>query len=86
MAAELAGIVVMLSEARVEFIIVGGLAAQAHGSSRVTQDVDVIYRRTPENMQRLATALAPHTPYLRGAPPGLPFHFDRETIARGLNL
>jgi hypothetical protein len=85
-AAELAGILGILSEARVEFIIVGGLAAQAHGSSRVTQDVDVIYRRTPENMQRLITALAPHAPYLRGAPPGLPFRFDRETIARGLNF
>ena len=30
------------------------------------------------------TALAPHHPYLRGAPPGLPFRFDRATIERGL--
>jgi hypothetical protein len=31
-------------------------------------------------------ALAPHHPYLRGAPPGLPFRFDRATIERGLNV
>jgi len=36
--------------------------------------------------ERLATALAPHHPYLRGAPPGLPFRLDRATIERGLNF
>ncbi|MER3424777.1 MAG: hypothetical protein C4293_17715 [Nitrospiraceae bacterium] len=37
-------------------------------------------------MARLAACLAPHKPYLRGAPPGLPFHLDADTIARGLNF
>ena len=40
----------------------------------------------PENIQRLASALASHHPYLRGAPPGLPFRFDVETIESGLNF
>lgn len=31
-------------------------------------------------------ALAPHEPYLRGVPPGLPFRFDAETLRRGLNF
>jgi predicted nucleotidyltransferase len=31
-------------------------------------------------------ALAPHAPYLRGAPAGLPFTLDEDTIARGLNF
>jgi hypothetical protein len=31
-------------------------------------------------------ALAPLDPYLRGAPPGLPFRFDATTIQRGLNF
>jgi len=70
----------------VEFIIVGGAAATIHGSARVTQDLDLVYARTPENIARLATALAPHSPYLRGAPPGLPFRWDAETIRRGLNF
>jgi hypothetical protein len=31
-------------------------------------------------------ALAPHRPYLRGAPPGLPFAWSAATLASGLNL
>jgi hypothetical protein len=70
----------------VEFILVGGTAANVHGSARLTQDVDVVYRRTRENMSRLSAALGPFHPYLRGAPPGLPFRWDEETIRRGLNF
>jgi predicted nucleotidyltransferase len=70
----------------VEFIIIGGVAANAHGSARSTRDLDVVYRRTPENIARLVTALAPYQPYLRGAPPGLPFKFDEPTVWRGLNF
>lgn len=75
-----------LSRAGVEVIVVGGVAAIVHGSARLTQDLDVVYRRTPENIARLVTALQPFVPYLRGAPPGLPFRWDSETIQRGLNF
>jgi predicted nucleotidyltransferase len=70
----------------VEFILVGGAAATVHGSARVTRDVDLVYRRTAENIGRLVAALSPTAPYLRGAPPGLPFRFDEDTIRRGLNF
>ncbi len=70
----------------VEFIVVGGVAATIHGSARVTQDLDIVYARTPENVARLAASLAPHAPYLRGVPPGLPFRWDAETIRRVLNF
>jgi predicted nucleotidyltransferase len=75
-----------LADAGVEFVIVGGLAATVHGSARLTHDIDVLYRRAPENLERLAAALAPHAPYLRGAPPGLPFRLDADTLQRGLNF
>ncbi|MBI3890738.1 MAG: hypothetical protein HY303_04325 [Candidatus Wallbacteria bacterium] len=75
-----------LQRAKVEFIIVGGVAANVHGSVRVTVDFDVVYRRTPENMTRLVEALASHEPYLRGAPAGLPFRFDLRTLSHGLNF
>ena len=75
-----------LVSAGVEFIFVGGVAATAHGSSRLTHDVDIVYRRSQDNHQRIADALAPHQPYLRGAPPGLPFVWDVPTIERGLNF
>src|SRR5262249_42326332 len=56
------------------------------GSAHVTVDLDVVYGRSEENIGRLASALAPLSPYLRGAPRGLPFVFDPETIKRGLNF
>jgi predicted nucleotidyltransferase len=76
----------LLHEHGVEFILVGGIAAAAHGAVRSTRDLDVVYRRTPENIDRLVKALSSHAPYLRGAPLGLPFRFDRETVLRGLNF
>jgi hypothetical protein len=70
----------------VSFVIIGGVAATLHGSARLTNDLDVVYERSPDNIERLAKALAPYNPYLRGAPKGLPFRFDPPTIKRGLNF
>ena len=75
-----------LAEAGVEFILVAGAAAVAHGSTRLTQDVDVVYARDPANLKRIVAALAAHHPYLRRAPPGLPFVFDEKTLKNGLNF
>lgn len=83
---DLKAILTLLRDAGVEFVLVGGLAATAHGSARLTRDVDIVYARTPQNMARLVAALAPFAPYLRGAPPGLPFRWDIETLRRGLNF
>jgi hypothetical protein len=75
-----------LSASRVEFIVVGGVAAVAHGVGRTTFDLDIVYKRTRENIRRLVDAIGPMQPYLRGAPPGLPFVWDERTIDRGLNF
>jgi hypothetical protein len=75
-----------LAQHEVAFIVVGGAAAIAHGSARLTQDLDIVYDRSPANLDRLVGALARHQPYLRGVPPGLPFLWDRATVARGLNF
>jgi len=79
-------ILTSLRSADVAFVIVGGVAATVHGSARLTSDVDVVYERSRPNIERLVTALKPLNPYLRGAPPGLPFKFDIETVRRGLNF
>ena len=76
----------LLTENEVEFIIVGGAAATAHGSARLTFDLDVVYKRSAENIARIVNALRPIKPYLRGAPAGLPFDWSVETIAKGLNF
>lgn len=76
----------VLTNNQVEFVLIGGVAARAHGSSRLTEDIDIVYRRTSQNLARIVEALAPYKPYLRGAPPGLPFQWDAETLRRGLNF
>ncbi len=75
-----------LSSNNVNFVIVGGVAAAIHGSSRLTTDLDIVYDRSAENLRRLVAALQPLKPYLRGAPAGLPFRFDEPTIDAGLNF
>jgi predicted nucleotidyltransferase len=76
----------LLTENNVDFIIVGGAAATAHGSARLTLDLDVVYGRDTENISRLVEALRSIQPYLRGVPPGLPFEWSVETIGKGLNF
>ena len=57
----------VLSRGDGRFIVIGGLAAMAHGNARTTYDVDVVYARDRDNIERLAAALAPYQPYLRAA-------------------
>jgi len=83
---DFAALLNVLVGGRVGFVVSGGVGATAHGSAHVTVDLDVVYRRSAENIGRLAAALAPLAPYLRGAPPGLPFRFDVDTVRRGLNF
>ncbi len=80
------GLLQALQRERVSFIVIGGAAATAHGSPRLTLDLDVVYDRRPENVERLVAALRPFGPTLRGAPAGLPFIWDERTIRSGLNF
>jgi hypothetical protein len=86
MKTDYARILRILLDGKVDFILIGGVAAIAHGAARVTYDVDVVYARSRDNLARLAEVLAPWNPYLRGAPPGLPFVWDVKTITHGLNF
>ena len=47
MTPDLPGLLRLLSEAGVDYIIVGGVAANLHGALRTTLDLDVVYSRTP---------------------------------------
>ena len=76
----------LLADGGVAFIVIGGVAANAHGAIRTTRDVDVVYDRSPDNLASLERALSPIAPYLRGAPPGLPFKLDLATLQAGLNF
>jgi predicted nucleotidyltransferase len=86
MTANFAELLPLLIRNGVQFIVIGGGAAIAHGSARLTSDVDVVYSRSRDNISRLCLALQEHQPYLRGAPPNLPFKWTPETIHAGLNF
>jgi hypothetical protein len=70
----------------VDFVVVGGMAGLAHGSSYPTYDLDVAYSRDPANLRRLAAALREIGVTLRGAPSDLPFQVDAQTLANGANF
>jgi predicted nucleotidyltransferase len=82
----LEAIVRRLNDNGVRFVVIGGVAMIAHGSSHLTKDFDICYERSAANLAALAGALAPLHPYLRGAPAGLPFRLDVPTLQAGLNF
>jgi hypothetical protein len=55
--ADLEALLDRLSEAGVEFIIVGGAAAVLHGAPVTTQDLDIVHERSPANVARLLGVL-----------------------------
>ena len=69
-----------LIAARVRFVVVGGVAAAAHGSAHVTNDLDICYDSTPDNVARLAALLAGWDAYPRGVDRGLPFFMDERQL------
>ena len=56
----------------VRFVIVGGLAAQVHGSPSLTRDLDICYDRDLGNLQRLAEVLVELVAVRRGLPADSP--------------
>ncbi|MEY3023416.1 MAG: hypothetical protein RJA16_242 [Planctomycetota bacterium] len=83
---DLPNLIEALAARDVRFIVIGGIAGIAHGAARVTFDIDCVYERSAENIDRLVEAIALFTPTLRGAPAGLPFRFDAPTVLAGLNF
>jgi hypothetical protein len=76
----------VLCDAQVRFVIIGGAAAAAQGATYTTYDLDICYDRGRDNIERLASALEPLHPQLRGVANHLPFRLDAATIADGMNF
>jgi hypothetical protein len=71
-----------LTRGKVRFVVVGGVAAAAHGSSRVTNDLDICYDAFDRaNLVALAKLLSSWDAYPRGIEPGLPFILDDRTLS-----
>jgi hypothetical protein len=54
---DVARIVEAFDRRGVEYLLVGGVAATAHGAERVTEDADTVVRRTAENLDATALVL-----------------------------
>lgn len=72
-----------LASNEVDFVLIGGVALSIHSAAYVTYDIDVCFSRTRDNLKRIAEALAPFNPRLRGFPAELPFVWDISTLTNG---
>ena len=75
---ELTDMLLLLAEHNVDFVVVGGYAAVAYGSSLVTQDIDICCDFSPENLLRLQSALGNYHPVHRMTSKRLPLVLTRE--------
>jgi hypothetical protein len=83
---ELESILDRLIRHEVEFVIVGGFAAVAHGASLLTEDLDVCCRFELGNLLRLESALKGLHPVHRMTPARLPLELSPDLVQRLRNL
>jgi len=76
----------LLSQGGVEFVIVGGIAIRSHGGNYITEDLDICYSRTRDNLKKIAEVLGPLNPRPRGLDKKLPFIFEWSTLQHGTNF
>jgi hypothetical protein len=67
---------------KVDFVVVGGLAAVVHGSAAITRDLDITYAGDADNLERLGRALMGLNARLRGVTDDVPFVPDGRTLRR----
>jgi len=70
----------------VDFVVIGGFAGVAHGSTFVTQDIDICCDMALENLMRLQGAVADLNPVHRMTPARVPLHLTPENCTAFKNL
>ena len=69
-----------LTQGGVDFVVIGGIAAVAHGSLQITQDLDISYAGDEANLARLGTVLVALGATLAGVTDDVPFVPDGRTL------
>ena len=69
-----------LAKGGVEFVVIGGYAAIAHGSPRLTNDLDISYSPEPANLEALGGVLVGLEAQLRGVDEDVPFEPDARAL------
>lgn len=72
-----------LTDAGVEFVLIGGVAARLHGSPSLTRDLDICHARDDANLERLARVLRDLHARLRGVDDDVRFLLDARTLKAG---
>lgn len=75
------GLLGKLVEGGVEFVLVGGYSAMLHGSSLMTQDIDVVCPLGADNLARLFDVLEDSNPIHRMVPSNP--RFVRDDVTKG---
>jgi predicted nucleotidyltransferase len=74
------GILARLAAGGVDFVVIGGYAAIAHGSAQQTNDIDVCFAQDDANLRVLGQALVDMQARLRGVDEDVPFVPDERTL------
>jgi hypothetical protein len=82
---DLPRLLAVLHRHRVQYVLIGGLAAVYHGSPFPTEDADITPEAGADNLQRLSAALTALNARIRteSVPEGLPFLHDATSLAAG---
>lgn len=77
-------IVKILQDHGVSFVVLGGMAALAHGSPFPTEDIDITPEASAQNLEHLSAALRDLDARIRtdAEPGGLPFSHDGASLGR----
>lgn len=71
-----------LTDGRVDFVVIGGVAAILHGSARNTFDLDICFANDPDNLEALGSTLVSLRAQMRGVPEPVPFVPDAASLKR----
>src|SRR5215216_2454166 len=69
-----------LAEARVDYVVIGGIALVLHGSARLTRDLDIVFAPDEANLRTLGRVLVDLNAKLRGVDEDVPFVPDERTL------
>jgi predicted nucleotidyltransferase len=83
---QLSQVLLLLLEADVRFVVIGGAAMVLHGSDHITQDIDFSYDRKRGNLRTLSRILSSRKAKLRGVPDDVPFILDEYTFRNVQNM
>lgn len=75
-----------LIEGEVPFVLIGGMAAVAHGSSLMTRDLDICVPLEADTFLRIQSVLTPYNPRVRAESGWIPLNLAPETAKRLKNL